>query len=117
MSASGIDFQNTGFLQAFAKLAVTYRPGRWNTGHLATLFLYMRGSKRIYLKWWRRSNLQLGGLQLSTQSFEQEVPSTGERPLRHSRKVRYGPSALFVLVLLLGTNALLSSHITIRFRS
>jgi len=33
----GTDFQNTGFSPAFAKLAVKYRPGRWNTGHLATL--------------------------------------------------------------------------------
>jgi len=35
--ASGTDFQNTGLLPASAKLAVKYRPGRWNTGHLATL--------------------------------------------------------------------------------
>jgi len=35
--ASGTDFQNTGFLPVSAKLAVKYRPGRWNTGHLATL--------------------------------------------------------------------------------
>jgi len=35
-TASGTDFQNTGFLPASAKLAVKYRPGRWNTGHLAT---------------------------------------------------------------------------------
>jgi len=35
--ASGTDFQNTGFLPAFAKLAIKYRPSRWNTGHLATL--------------------------------------------------------------------------------
>jgi len=35
--ASGTDFQNTGILPATAKLAVKYRPGRWNTGHLATL--------------------------------------------------------------------------------
>jgi len=33
----GTDFQNTGLLPAFAKLAVKYRPGQWNTGHLATL--------------------------------------------------------------------------------
>jgi len=30
-------FQNTGILPATAKLAVKYRPGRLNTGHLATL--------------------------------------------------------------------------------
>jgi len=35
--ASGAEFQNTGFLPASAKLAVKYRPGRWNTGRLATL--------------------------------------------------------------------------------
>jgi len=28
------DFQNTGLLRASAKLAVKYRQGRWNTGHL-----------------------------------------------------------------------------------
>jgi len=33
----GTDVQNSGFLPAFAKLAVKYRPGRLNTGHLATL--------------------------------------------------------------------------------
>jgi len=27
---------NIDFLPASAKLAVKYRPGRWNTGHLAT---------------------------------------------------------------------------------
>ena len=32
-----IYFQNTDFLPASAKLAVKYRPGRWNTGRLATL--------------------------------------------------------------------------------
>jgi len=37
MRASGTDFQNTGLLPTSAKLAVKYRPGRWNTGHLATL--------------------------------------------------------------------------------
>ena len=37
--ASGTDFQNTGLLPASAKLAVKYRPGRWNTGHLATPFM------------------------------------------------------------------------------
>ena len=31
------DFQNTSLLPAFAKLAVKYRQGRWNTGHLTTL--------------------------------------------------------------------------------
>jgi len=31
------DFHNTGLLPASAKLAVKYCPGRWNTGHLATL--------------------------------------------------------------------------------
>jgi len=33
---SGTSFQNTGLLPA-AKLAAKYRPGRWNTGLLATL--------------------------------------------------------------------------------
>jgi len=33
----GTDFQNTGILPASPKTAVKYRPGRWNTGHLATL--------------------------------------------------------------------------------
>jgi len=37
MPASGTDFQNTGLLPAPAKLAVKYRPGRWNADHLATL--------------------------------------------------------------------------------
>jgi len=37
--ASDTDFQNTGLLPAFAKLAVKYRSGRWNTGHLATLII------------------------------------------------------------------------------
>jgi len=32
-----IYFQKTGLSPASAKLAVKYRPGRWNTGHLATL--------------------------------------------------------------------------------
>jgi len=40
--ASGTDFQNTGLLQASAKLAVKYWPGRWNTGHLATLNRVLR---------------------------------------------------------------------------
>jgi len=35
--ASGTDFQKNGFLPASAKLSVKYRPGRWNTGHLAIL--------------------------------------------------------------------------------
>jgi len=39
MPASGTDFQNTGFLPAFTKLAVKYRPGRWNTGRLASLVI------------------------------------------------------------------------------
>jgi len=30
--------QNAGFLLAFAEFAVKYWRGRWNTGHLATLF-------------------------------------------------------------------------------
>jgi len=34
---SDTDFQNTGLLPASPKLAVKYRPGRWNTGHLTTL--------------------------------------------------------------------------------
>jgi len=38
-TGSGADFQNTGFLPVSAKLAVKYRPGRCNTGHLATLYL------------------------------------------------------------------------------
>jgi len=49
-----IYFQNTsfrhrlkknGFLPAFAKLAIKYRPGRRNTGHLATL---QRGQKCLF---------------------------------------------------------------------
>jgi len=28
---------NTGFLPDSSKFAVKYRPGRWNTGHMATL--------------------------------------------------------------------------------
>ena len=48
-----IYFRNTGFeywfskcrlLPAFAKLAVKYQPGRWNTGHLATLLVAARWS-------------------------------------------------------------------------
>jgi len=35
--ASGTRFQNTVFLPSSAKLTVKYQPGRWNTGHLATL--------------------------------------------------------------------------------
>ena len=35
--APGTYFQNTCFLPASAKLAVKYRPGQWNTGHLAAL--------------------------------------------------------------------------------
>jgi len=37
MPALGTDFQNTNFLPASPKTAVKYRPGRQNTGHLATL--------------------------------------------------------------------------------
>jgi len=36
--ASGTDFQNTGYSPASAKFVVKYRPDRWNTGLLATLF-------------------------------------------------------------------------------
>jgi len=34
LPASDTDFQNTGLLPASAKLAVKYRQGRWNAGHL-----------------------------------------------------------------------------------
>jgi len=37
--ASSTDFQNTGLLPASTKLAIKYRPGRCNTGHLATLLI------------------------------------------------------------------------------
>jgi len=37
MPTSGTEFQNAGLLPASAKLAVKYRPSRWNTGHLAAL--------------------------------------------------------------------------------
>jgi len=40
--ASDTDFQNTGLLPAFTKLAVKYRPCRWNTGHLTTLDICSR---------------------------------------------------------------------------
>jgi len=39
MLVSGTDFQNTGLSPASDKLAVKYRPGRWNTGHLTTLLI------------------------------------------------------------------------------
>jgi len=38
---SGTAFQNTGFLPTSTKLAIKYWSGRWNTGHLATLALYI----------------------------------------------------------------------------
>jgi len=41
-NTSGTDLQNTGFLPGSARLAVKYRPGRWNTGHLATLDIRLR---------------------------------------------------------------------------
>ena len=41
MPVSGTGFQNTGFLPASTKLSVKYRPGRWHTGHLATLSLIL----------------------------------------------------------------------------
>ena len=36
MPAAGTDWKNTGLLPATAKFSAKYRPGRWNTGHLAT---------------------------------------------------------------------------------
>jgi len=49
--ASGTDFRNTGLLPASANLAVKYRPGRWNTGHLAT-----RKTHRFHRANWFVSN-------------------------------------------------------------
>jgi len=40
--ASDTDFQNTDLLPASAKLAVKYRPGRRNIGHLTTLDICSR---------------------------------------------------------------------------
>jgi len=39
MAGSSIGFSNTGSLPASANFAVKYRPGRWNTSYVATLFV------------------------------------------------------------------------------
>ena len=44
--AAGTGFKNTGLLPATAKFAVKYWTGRWNTGHLATLWTGHRDSPR-----------------------------------------------------------------------
>jgi len=47
--AAGTDLKNTGLMPTTAKFAVKYRPGRWNTGHLATL-LWGRRITTVALK-------------------------------------------------------------------
>jgi len=37
ISAAGTDLKHTSLLPATVRFAVKYEPGRWNTGHLATL--------------------------------------------------------------------------------
>jgi len=59
----GTAFQNTGFLQASAKLTVKYRPGRWNTGHLATLmapFIAIFSRRNLVWKLWFIPNYLFG---------------------------------------------------------
>jgi len=57
-----IDFQNIGVSPASAKLTVKYRPGRWNTGHLATLLwlesrvINCDSSRVILWKMWLESS-------------------------------------------------------------
>jgi len=66
ISASGTGFENTGFLPAPAKLAVKYRPGRWNTGHVATL---LTSQELLY-----KCFLQLIALSYATHEHLQGVP-------------------------------------------